>query len=294
MLLPFGKHGRPDYDSFAAHLARTRRAGLIPAVNMDTGYVNLLWPAQRAEVLRIAQSCLNPSRFVAGAFVAGGKGDLVARYRREIETIEAAGGTAIVFQSSELTALPRKGLVAAYRALSRGSRRLLMFELGKQFATFGKIYDLDTMRALMEIEPIVGVKHSSLDRELEWQRLALREKLRPDFKIYTGNDRAIDMVMYGSDYLLGLSTFSPEAFALRDRYWAKGDPRFFKLNDLLQYLGSFAFRAPVPAYKHSAAQFLKLLGHIRDDSPPRGALRRPESDRAVLAEMAARVREWLQ
>ena len=32
--------------------------------------------------------------------------------------------------------------------------------------------------------------------------------------VLTGNDLAIDMVMYGSDYLLGLSTFAPEAFAL--------------------------------------------------------------------------------
>ena len=35
---------------------------------------------------------------------------------------------------------------------------------------------------------------------------------------------------------------------------------FYALNDLLQYLGTFAFRPPVPAYRHSAAQFLKLRG----------------------------------
>jgi hypothetical protein len=37
--------------------------------------------------------------------------------------------------------------------------------------------------------------------------------------IYTGNDLASDMVQYGSDYLPGLSTFAPQAFALRDRHW---------------------------------------------------------------------------
>ena len=105
----------------------------------------------------------------------------------------------------------------------------------------------------MEIESIVGMKHSSLNRELEWQRLALRDKVRPDFKIYTGNDLAIDMVMYGSDYLLGLSSFSPEAFALRDRFWADGDARFYQLNDLLQYLGFFAFRPPTPNTRYQGS-----------------------------------------
>ncbi len=40
---------------------------------------------------------------------------------------------------------------------------------------------------------------------IEWSRLALRDRIRPEFKIFNGNDLAIDMVMYGSDYLLGLS-----------------------------------------------------------------------------------------
>ena len=30
--------------------------------------------------------------------------------------------------------------------------------------------------------------------------------LRPEFMVLTGNDLAIDMVMYGSDYLLELNT----------------------------------------------------------------------------------------
>ena len=108
----------------------------------------------------------------------------------------------------------------------------------------------------------IGAKHSSLSRTLEWERLQLRNQERPDFQVCTGNDLAIDMVIYGSDYLLGLSTFCPDAFAKRDAMWEAGDPDFFELNDLLQYLGTFAFRPNVPAYKHSAAMFLKLRGQI--------------------------------
>jgi hypothetical protein len=42
------------------------------------------------------------------------------------------------------------------------------------------------------------------------ERLELRDRSRPDFVLYTGNDLAADMIEYGSDYLLGLSTFAPE------------------------------------------------------------------------------------
>jgi hypothetical protein len=68
-----------------------------------------------------------------------------------------------------------------------------------------------------------------------------------------------------------------------------GDGRFFELNDWLQYLGMIAFRAPVPAYKHTCAQFLKLRGVIPCDAPhPRGA-RRPDSDLPLLADIAVRL-----
>jgi hypothetical protein len=97
------------------------------------------------------------------------------------------------------------------------------------------------------------------------------------------------MVVYGSDYLLGLSAFAPEAFALRDSCWREGDARFYELNDLLQYLGAFAFRAPTPAYRHSAAQFLQVTGHLDHDGGPPDAPRRPDSDVAVLADIARRL-----
>jgi hypothetical protein len=88
--------------------------------------------------------------------------------------------------------------------------------------------------------------------------------------------------MYGSDYLLGLATFAPEAFAARDRAWAKGDPAFFAWNDVLQALGCFAFREPVPAYKHDAAIFLHLRGWIESGETHPRAPRRPDADREVL------------
>jgi hypothetical protein len=57
----------------------------------------------------------------------------------------------------------------------------------------------------------------------------------------------------------------------------------------LQYLSHFAFRPPVPAYKHTAAQFLKLRGWIQSDAPHPQGMRRPESDIAILRDIAERL-----
>jgi dihydrodipicolinate synthase/N-acetylneuraminate lyase len=157
------------------------------------------------------------------------------------------------------------------------------------FVPFGRIFSTAFLSRLMEIDAFIGVKHSSLDRELEWERLALRDRQRPDFRIYTGNDLAIDMVFYGSDYLLGLSAFHVEAFALRDRLWAAGDAASVTVNDLLQYLGQVVFRAPVPAYKHSAAQFLHARGLIATDRPHPRNPRRPASDVPLLTDIRDRL-----
>jgi hypothetical protein len=111
--------------------------------------------------------------------------------------------------------------------------------------------------------------------------------------VLTGNDLAIDMVMYGSDYLLGLSAFAPDAFAVRDRYWEAGDDRFYQLNDILQYLGAFAFRAPTPGYRHDAAMFLRRRGFIAHDETHPSSPRRPDSDRPVLEGILERLCELL-
>jgi hypothetical protein len=107
--------------------------------------------------------------------------------------------------------------------------------------------------------------------------------------VFTGNDLAIDMVRFGSDWLLGLSTAAPEAFARRDAWMLAGDLRFHELDDALQALGSFAFRTPVPAYKHSMAQVLKARGWIGCDDPFPGSPRRPDSDREILCTILARI-----
>lgn len=289
-LLPFNPDGSIATDSFQQAVSRTTEAGLGCAVNMDTGYANYLEPAERSLILKLTNETIAGRRdFVAGAFVEGLEGGLVSLYRTQMDEIVAHGGTPILFQTTRFHNWTPSEIVDLYTSVCEGYEAVMGFELGSMFAPNGMIYNEETIRGLMGIPALKGIKHSSLDRGLELRRLEIRDEIRPDFKIFTGNDLAIDMTEYGSDYLLGLATFCPELFALRDQYWQDGDERYAELTDAIQYLGNVAFRAPVPAYKHSCAVFQNLIGRCPSPLTHAKSAKRPEWEREILADCASRL-----
>jgi dihydrodipicolinate synthase/N-acetylneuraminate lyase len=290
-LLPYESDGRVAVDAFAKLLTSTHRAGLMNAVNMDTGYVNYLSDREREEVLVWTRQALGKGvPFVAGAYIEHElDGEIVKLYRRQIDTIVGFDGIPILFQTARLHGQASTKIAEVYRDICRDYPHVLAFELGPMFAANGEIWNLETIRRLMDIPEIKGMKHSSLDRLLELERLALRDKHRPEFRIYTGNDLGINMIEFGSDYLLGLAAFAPEKFAERDRLWEAGDPGYYALSDALQYLGSVAFRAPVPAYKHSAAVLLNLIGRIPSDRTHPNNPQRPAWEAEMMGDCARRL-----
>ena len=83
-----------DWDSFEAHVIRTHAAGLVPAVNMDTGFVQILDDATRLEVLNRTTALIGGD-FIAGAFVADVEGASfeLDGYLRAIDEVASRGGT---------------------------------------------------------------------------------------------------------------------------------------------------------------------------------------------------------
>jgi dihydrodipicolinate synthase/N-acetylneuraminate lyase len=289
-LLPYEPNGRIAVEAFQEHLIATHRAGLMNAVNMDTGYVNFLSEGEKSNVLRWTREALGEGvPFVAGVYIEKEEGDLVELYRRQLDGITAMGAIPIIFQTSRLRGKTPSEKVASYAAVCRGYPQVLAFELSPRFAPNGEIFDVSTFRGLMEIPEIKGMKHSSLNRGIELQRLMFRDAQRPEFRIFTGNDLGINMIEYGSDYLLGLATFAPEKFAERDRLWESGDPAYYEVSDALQHLGNVAFREPVPAYKHSAAVFLYLNGRIPSDLTHPKNPRRPPWESEILRDCLERL-----
>src|SRR5690606_17825865 len=184
VLLPHTRDGAVDWASFEALLARTVATGLTPAVNMDTGFVQLLDGRTRQRVLEVAEDVAGPG-FLAGAFVADRAGDPFdeVAYGAAMAAIADAGGTPVVFPSHGLNALDPAAWVDAHRRLAGACDRFVAFELGEQFVPYGRIYPLEAYRDLLGVEACIGAKHSSLSRVLEWQRLAARDELRPAFAV---------------------------------------------------------------------------------------------------------------
>jgi 4-hydroxy-tetrahydrodipicolinate synthase len=289
-LLPYTAAGEIHWAAFERHLRRTHASGLEVAVNLDTGFGDLLTAREREAVLDATRAALGAGvRFYAGAYPHEAVG-LVPTYREAIGAIEHRGGVPVIVQCPSMHDMPPAKKAALYAEVAACSEHgVLGFELSQRFAPHGEIWDDETFARLLEIPKLLGTKHSSLDRATELRRLAVRDRTRPDFRIYTGNDLAVDMVAYGSDYLLGLATFAPEAFSARDRAMADGDLSWLVINDALQHLGNVAFREPIPAYKHSAALFLHLTGSLTGAAIHPRAPRRTSSDRVLLLDCAIRL-----
>ncbi len=164
-------------------LIATHRAGLMNAVNMDTGYVNLLKPV-KSDVLRWTpkprekvRSLPEPTSKIkpATSLLSTGNRWMPSSGRRHPDSVS---NCAPARKSSQEKA-------AIYQDRVQGYPHVLAFELGTMFAPNGEIFDEETVRRLMDIPEIKGMKHSSLDRLVELKRLALRDTHRPDFRIYT-------------------------------------------------------------------------------------------------------------
>lgn len=293
VLLPFRPDGSIDFDSFAENLLRTADVGLTPAVNVEFGCFDRLSPGERAEVLDLARDVLVARPFVAGATIDDADGNARYQYRLAASEIVQNGGTPVIMPTTGMLALEDAGWLALFDSLTDDANAVIAFEADPQVISAGKVYSSEVIRELMQFPHVIGLRHSSMNRRLEWERLSLRDEVRPDFKIYSGNDIALDMVIYGSDYFLSVSACSPEAFALRDLHWKNGDPRFYELNDLLQSLGMLTFRPPIAAARHSAMQMLKLRGRIECDLPARGEPSRPDSDIEILEKIIVRLDQLL-
>ena len=78
-LFPYEPDGRVAVEAFAKQLTSTHEAGLMNAVNMDTGYVNYLSDTEKQEVLDWTRQALGKGiPFVAGAYIENQTGDDVA------------------------------------------------------------------------------------------------------------------------------------------------------------------------------------------------------------------------
>lgn len=290
VVIPFDANGEPDWESFSSHLDRIAKVGLTPAISTIPGSTALLETSLQVGAAYQAHQCVEGAYF-AGIHVVDDHGDWfnIDHYLRQIDVIAKHGATPIIFPSHGMNALVDDEWLKAMDQIGRNCDRFMVAEVDPKRAPTGKERSFDSYVGLLRNKTCVGVTHASMSRIAEWTRLHRQPSLRSDFLIYSANERAVDMAIYGSNYMLVAASMVPELYARRDRLWAEGDQAFYELNDLLQYLAMFCSRAPIEALPHSALQFMRIRGWIPYDFLPPGLPERPHSDLAVLEEVAVRL-----
>jgi hypothetical protein len=288
-----GASGRLDLPGLAARLQETFAAGLTPAVNLFAGSVDRLGHEQRIDVLATAAGVARGRRFIAGTLPTEDAAPLSARYGRAVDAVVRQGGTPLLLPIGELAALDGDALAHLWRQATAGHRGVLVIEMAAAFDAPAPLYTADLVTRLLDVASLGGLVHASFDRGAEWARIEARDVARPDFRIYSGHERALDMVTFGSDYLLATAGCAPEAFAARDRAWRQGAPVGFELNDALQALATLLYRAPIDGARHGALQWLRARGLVDHASPAPGVALRPESDLALYHEIHTRLESLL-
>jgi hypothetical protein len=277
-----------DWEATMAFRRHLWRLGFKIAEAMDTSQrgMGLDWPTARELIRR----SLAEARTVDGAGLACGVGtdqleakpgvtlDAVRRaYEEQLETVEAAGGRAILMASRALVQAARSAddYLSLYGGLIRQAREpVILHWLGAMFDPALEGYwgsaDLDeateTVLALVRehAAKIDGIKVSLLEKERE---VALRRRLPKGVKMFTGDDFNYAELIEGdarghSHALLGI--FDPIAPAAASALAALGSgetDRFRRILEPTVPLSRKIFEAPTQHYKAGVVLLAWLNGH---------------------------------
>ena len=142
VLLPCDLQCAIHWSDFERLLLKTVDAGLTPAVNMDTGYVNLLSKSERTSVLSTTSSLLPGVPFLAGAFVDDDRGAAfdLEKYRISMDEIISFGGTPVVFRRMVWFNKPMMPLFPAIGRLVKTAINLWLLNWGRYSPSLARFF----------------------------------------------------------------------------------------------------------------------------------------------------------
>lgn len=258
--LPVTPDGRIYWKDYESDIERTIASGLPKlATCMDTTQVHGLNNSQQKELVEVTAKVLGKRL----SFIAGVMGKSESEYIKKIEVYEKLGAQCIIFPPEFLCNVSVKKVINFYLKISNVSKgNLLAFELSPVFVPGSWMFSPECLKEIMRIPKYVGMKHSSLNIPLLLQLGRLRDRINPEFKIYSGDDYNIGKsIIYGFDCLLGAATLFPDKFALLAKYWLEGkEKKFYDIETKLQLLIHHVFEHDIKAYRYSINKVKQMLG----------------------------------
>lgn len=237
------------------------------AVWAHTGRGPHLSVEQRAVVLAAWRAALPKKLIIAGANSA------------EMAREAKRGG------ADMLLAFPRRNDPVAYHAELAAELPVIAFYLYE--AAGGVDYDDETLRAILALPRVIGIKVATLDSVMTFQRVAaVMLKHFPDKLLITGEDRFLgySLLMGANAALIGMGAALPDMQVALLRAWASGDTlAFVRLSTRVDAFGAVTFTSPMEGYIRRMLWALAADGVIPEEScddPWGPAL--PESEREAV------------
>lgn len=283
VLLPAVDDDTPDWDGFAHLLGRVADTRLLPGINLGPGGIAGLDASTRAEVLATTGAALGGTTFVAGVRAEAGDDGTFdpSKLAGAVQAVVRHRGVPLLLPSPALAALGPDELIGLVAWTGDWCDRLLVTEAPVPGEADGS-WGLDVFGALLGLDHCIGVVHASRRRGPEWDRIRRRDETRPDFQVFSANDRAVDQIMYGADHCLDLSAAVPDLVESRDDAWEAEADDALERQDALQALSSLVSRDPVDGIRHALARVLHLRGWLAHDRVVGDTARRPPSDDDLL------------
>ena len=228
-------------------MARQPVAGV--AVWAHTGRGPHLSPVQRRLVLDTWRAAMPGSPIIAGANSLDMARDA-----------ERAGADALL-------ALPRRADPVAFHQELARVLPVIAFYLYESAG--GVSYDDATLRGILALPGVVGIKVATLDSVMTFQRIAALMRAHPEKLLITGEDRFLgySLMMGARAALIGMGAALTDIQAALLRARKNGDDRaFVRLSTQLDAFGAATFTAPMEGYIRRMLWALAADGVIPDDA----------------------------
>jgi 4-hydroxy-tetrahydrodipicolinate synthase len=215
--------------SYAQWMAAQPVAGV--AVWAHTGRGTHLSADERRSVLSTWRAALPDKVIVAGANSV------------EMARDAKAGG------ADALLAFPRRNDPVRYHQALGRELPVIAFYLYE--AAGGVAYQDDTLRAILDLPEVIGIKVATLDSVMTFQRVAEVVRAYPDKLLMTGEDRFLgySLMMGARAALVGMGAALTDLQArLLSAYGTRDVAAFVRLASLIDAFGLTTFTTPVEGY----------------------------------------------
>jgi len=277
-----------DWDGLRSYLAWI--AGQRPtaiAMNMDASEGPALGRDEMLEVVRVSRKAIGGACPLVSGLIVGSTADAVA-FGRELKAA-GAQGLAIFppFPTFLGNPVPTRMIYEYHKAVADGvDLPLIAFQFPK---AWGPDFPPETLRELVKIPQIVGLKEASFDTTKTVETIDAARTLPRKLGILTGSDTFIlEAMIFGCDgALIGFAcTATAELIRMHQAAAAKDFPTAFEIWGRLGPLARYGWRAPIRDYRPRMKEVLVMQGLIRHAAVRPPQLPVDDAERAELRRLA--------